>query len=123
MIFATDHDLIFIEGLTIDTVIGLYDWERTITQSVIIDLVLYSDTKRVANSHDLTQGIDYKKVSDDVTRWTQDMQAELVEELAEHLADQLFANYAVDKVTLKISKPTAIEQARGVGVQITRHRQ
>lgn len=120
MILATEDNVVFVEGLIVKSVIGLYDWERTITQPVTIDMILYTDTQQVAQNHDLATGVNYKAVCEDVTAWTQAMQAELVEELAEHLASQLLSKYQISKVTIKIGKPIAITEAELVGVQITR---
>ncbi len=122
MIFATNKDVVFIEELVVNTIIGIYNWERVTPQPVLIDLALFNDTQKVANDHSLLDGVNYKKVCEDVSQWTQAMQAELVEELAEYLADKLLANYPISKVTIKISKPIAIKQASKVGVQITRER-
>ncbi len=123
MIIATDEDVIFIEGLTVKAVIGLYDWERAIKQPVIIDMALYTNTKQVAQSHSLANGVNYKAVCNDVTNWTQTLQAELVEELAEHLANKLLDKYQISKVSIKIGKPIAITEANMVGVQITRYKE
>lgn len=120
MMFATTKDVVFIEGLTINTVIGVYNWERKIEQPVQMDIALFNDTHIVAESHNLANGVNYKSVCDDVTEWTKAMQPKLVEELAEHLANELLANYPVSKVTIKIGKPIAIASANLVGVQITR---
>ncbi len=120
MLFTTEKDVVFIEGLIIKTIIGLYKWERCIKQPIEIDVLLFTDTQKVAQSNDLKNGVNYKVVSDDLTEWTQKLKSELVEELAEELAKKLLKKYAINKVTLKISKPIAIKQASRVGVQITR---
>lgn len=120
MILPTEDNLVYIEGLTIKTVIGLYDWERKIKQPVVIDMVLYTDVDAVAQSHNLAKGVNYKAVCDDVTLWTQELKAELVEELAEHLAGKILAEYQVSKITIKVGKPIAITETKMVGVQITR---
>lgn len=120
MIFATNKDVVFVEGLTVKTVIGIYDWERVIEQPVVIDLALFSNTHQVAESHSLADGVNYKMVCDDVTAWTKLLKPKLVEELAEYLAKQLFDKYPISKVTIKIGKPIAITDANVVGVQITR---
>ncbi len=120
MLFTTDKDVVFIEGLTIKTIIGLYKIERFIKQPVEIDVLLFSDTQKVAKSNDLKNGVNYKAVCDDLSKWTQALKSELVEELAEQLAEKLLKKYAIKEVTLKISKPMAIKQASRVGVQITR---
>lgn len=123
MILPTEENVIFIEGLTVKAVIGLYEWERQITQPIFFDIALYTNTHQVAQSHNLAKGVNYKAVCDDVTEWTQAMQAELVEELAEHLASQLLDKYQISKVSIKIGKPIAITEANMVGVQITRYKE
>ena len=119
--FHTESDVVFVKGLTVEVVIGVYEWERAITQPLLIDIALETDISRAAVSDDVNDALNYKAVCDDVSDWCQVIQAQLLEHLAGQIADKLLAKYACQKITLSIGKPTAIQQADAVGVQITRY--
>ena len=116
----TESDVVFVKGLEVKAVIGVYDWERAITQPLRIDIALETDISKAAASDDVIDALNYKAVCDDVTEWCQSIQAQLIEHLAEAIAQKLLAGYPCTKVTLSIAKPTAIGAADAVGVQITR---
>ena len=117
----TESDVVFVKGLKVEAVIGVYDWERAITQPILIDIALETDISKAAASDDVTDALNYKAVCDDVSAWCQEIKAELLEHLAGQIADRLLANYSCHKLTLSVAKPTAIKQADAVGVQITRY--
>lgn len=116
----SEADVVFVKGLTVEAVIGVFDWERAITQPILIDIMLETDISQAALSDDVKDALSYKEVCDDVTEWCKDIKAKLLEYLAEQLADKLLAKYNCRKVTLSVAKPTAIKEANAVGVQITR---
>ena len=119
--FHTESDVVFVKGLTVEAVIGVYAWERAITQPLLIDIALETDINKAAVSDDVDDALNYKAVCDDVSEWCQTIKAQLLEHLAGRIADKLFAKYACHKITLSVAKPTAIQQADAVGVQITRY--
>lgn len=119
--FHTQSDVVFVKGLKVEAVIGVYEWERVITQPLLIDIALETDISRAAVSDDVSDALNYKAVCDDVSAWCQALKAQLLEHLAGKIADNLLAKYATHKVTLSIAKPTAIKPADAVGVQITRY--
>ncbi|MDE4453870.1 dihydroneopterin aldolase [Psychrobacter sp. DAB_AL62B] len=117
----TESDVVFVKGLKVEAVIGVYDWERAITQPILIDIALETDISKAAASDDVNDALNYKAVCNDVSAWCQEIKAELLEHLAGQIADRLLANYSCHKLTLSVAKPTAIKQADAVGVQITRY--
>ena len=119
--FHTQSDVVFIKGLKVEAVIGVFDWERAITQPLLIDIALETDISAAALSDDVSDALSYKEVCDDVSKWCKEIQAKLLEHLAGQISDKLFAKYDCQKITLSIAKPTAITQADAVGVQITRY--
>ncbi|AAZ19033.1 probable dihydroneopterin aldolase [Psychrobacter arcticus 273-4] len=121
--FHTQSDVVFVKALKVEAVIGVYEWERAITQPLLIDIVLETDISRAAASDDVNDALNYKEVCDDVSAWCQDIKAQLLEYLAGQIADKLLEKYPCHKITLSIAKPTAIKQADAVGVQITRYAQ
>ncbi|CAM3561247.1 7,8-dihydroneopterin aldolase [Psychrobacter glaciei] len=119
--FHTESDVVFVKGLKVEAVIGVYAWERAITQPLLIDIALETDISRAAVSDDVNDALNYKAVCDDVSAWCKEIQAKLLEHLAGQISDKLLAKYACHKITLSVAKPTAITQADAVGVQITRY--
>jgi len=119
--FYTESDVVFVKGLKVEAVIGVFDWERAITQPLLIDIALETDISRAAVSDDVSDALSYKEVCDDVSEWCKEIQAKLLEHLAGQISDKIFAKYDCQKITLSIAKPTAIAQADAVGVQITRY--
>ena len=119
--FHTQSDVVFVKGLKVEAVIGVYEWERAITQPILIDIAMETDISHAAVSDDVSDALNYKEVCDDVSAWCQAIKAKLLEHLAGQIADKLLEKYSCHKITLSIAKPTAIEQADAVGVQITRY--
>ncbi|WP_201584287.1 dihydroneopterin aldolase [Psychrobacter jeotgali] len=117
---STEADVVFIKGLKVEAVIGVYDWERAITQPLLIDIALETDISKAAISDEVKDALNYKAVCDDVSEWCKAIKAKLLEHLAEKIADKLLSKYSCQKVTLSLAKPTAIQAADAVGVQITR---
>ncbi|MGM8871722.1 dihydroneopterin aldolase [Psychrobacter sp. 2Y5] len=116
----SEADVVFVKGLTVEAVIGVFDWERAITQPILIDITLETDISKAALSDDVKDALSYKEVCDDVSIWCKEIKAKLLEHLAAQIAEKLLAKYYCQKVTLSVAKPTAIKEANAVGVQITR---
>ncbi len=113
-------DSVLIEGLAVETVIGVYDWEREVTQRLLIDLDLAWDNAVPAAQDDVAQALDYAAVSDRVCRYLQELQPQLLETAAEGLAACLQQDFGVRWLQLTIRKPGAVPQAQSVGVRIER---
>ena len=113
-------DIVFIEALEIDTVIGIYDWERQITQKVVLDIEMAFDNRRPAASDDIVDTLNYKDVSKRLIALVGESNFGLVESLAERCADILREEFGVPWLRLKLSKPGAVTGSRAVGVIIER---
>lgn len=113
-------DQILIEGLQLETVIGVYDWERSIRQALRLDLRLATDIRPAAASDDLSQTLDYKAISDRIIDFVEGTQHQLVETLAEQIAQLVMAEFGVTGLRLKLSKPGALPRADNVAVCIAR---
>lgn len=113
-------DIVFIRDLQIDTVIGVYEWERQIRQSLFLDIDMATDIRPAAASDDLSKTLDYKAVSDAVTELVQKSQFQLVETLAERVAALIQNDFNVPWLKLVVSKPGAVPTAKTVGVMIER---
>jgi dihydroneopterin aldolase len=113
-------DIIFLKDLKIETVVGIYDWERKIKQTVILDLEMATDVKKAASSDKIEDAIDYKAVAKRLIRFVGDSEFELVETLAERIAEIVLMEFGVTWVRLSLNKIGAIRGARDVGVVIER---
>ncbi len=114
-------DQVFIKGLQLDAVIGVYDWERTIRQPLVLDLDMAWDIRAAAAGDDLTATLDYAVVTERVQTLVQDSSFQLVETLAETVAALLHKEFGIRWLRLRVTKPTAIPTATGgVGVLIER---
>ena len=115
-------DTVFIEDLRIETVIGIYDWERQIRQVVAIDLEMAFDNTKPAATDRIEDTLDYKAVSKRLIAFVEASHFELVETLAERCAQIVLDEFGVTWLRLKLSKPGAVRGSRAVGVRIERGR-
>ncbi len=114
-------DIVFIDGLEVDTVIGVYDWERGIRQCLSLDLQMGWDIRPAAAGDALADALDYAAVSARVQDFAAQSRFQLVETFAERLAALLMAEFGIRWLRLRITKPGAVPAARGgVGVEIER---
>ncbi len=113
-------DTVFIEDLRIDAVIGIYDWERRVRQTLSFDIEMAFDNTVPAASDDIALTLNYKDVSKRLIDYVGASGFGLVETLAEHCAAILREEFGVRWVRLKLSKPGAVRGAKAVGVCIER---
>ena len=116
------QDIIFIHGLKLQTIIGCLPWEKEAPQTVIIDVDMVTDCLPAAKSDDIKHSVDYAQVTECIREYLNKKQHQLVETLAENLAQLLLKQFFIHQVTIKINKPAAIPDATAVGVVINRHR-
>lgn len=116
-------DKIFVQGLEVECVIGVWEWERQITQKLIIDLEMGWDISAAANSDALEDTLSYKDVAKRVNAFVVETQANLVETLAEGIAGLLQEEFGVPWCRVRINKRGAVTGARDVGVDIERGQQ
>ncbi|WP_254276802.1 dihydroneopterin aldolase [Halomonas sp. 3H] len=113
-------DLVLIEALGVDTVIGVYDWERTITQRLVLDLELATDIRPAAADDDIALTLDYAAISEHIADFAARHDFALVETFAERLADTLRQAFSIAWLRLTVRKPGAVSAAAAVGVRIER---
>ena len=116
-------DRVFIENLTVETVIGIFDWEREIRQTVALDLEMVFDIRKAAASDRIEDTLDYKSVAKRLIRFVEQSEFQLVETLAERCAEIVLAEFPVSWLRLRLSKPGAVRGSSAVGVIIERERQ
>ncbi len=113
-------DIIFIRDLRIDTVIGIYEWERAIKQTLAFDLEMATDIARSAASDNIDDTLNYKAVAKRVIAFVEDSEYLLVETLAERVAELVRQEFSVPWIRLTLNKGGAVRGAQGVGVVIER---
>ncbi len=113
-------DIIYLRDLRIDTVIGIFPWERAIRQTVSLDLEMGWDIRRAAESDHIDHALDYKAVAKRIIAFVEASEFQLVETLAERIAHLVLEEFAVPWLRLRVSKPGAIRGAQDVGVIIER---
>lgn len=115
-------DIIYLKDLRIDTVIGVYDWERKTRQTVILDIEMAADIKQAAVSDNIEDTLNYKAVAKRIIAFVSDSRFELVETLAEKTAEIIINEFSVPWVKLQVNKQGAVRGVRDVGVIIERGR-
>ncbi|MCG8324146.1 MAG: dihydroneopterin aldolase [Thiotrichales bacterium] len=115
-------DIIYLNDLRIDTVIGIYDWERRTRQTVVLDLEMGTDIRPAAASDDIEQALDYKAVAKRLIEFVSLSEFQLVETLAEKIAEIILTEFDVEWLKLRLNKQGALRGVRDVGVIIERKR-
>lgn len=113
-------DIIYLRDLRIDTVIGIYDWERRMKQTIILDLEMGTDIRKAANSDNIDDTLNYKAVAKRLMTYVGDSEFELVETLAERITEIIMTEFAVPWCRLSLNKKGAVRGVRDVGVIIER---
>lgn len=113
-------DIVYINDLKVDTVIGIFDWERRIRQNVSLDLEMATDIGKAAASDHIDDALDYKAIGKRLITFIQNSEYQLVETLAEKVASLVMAEFDVPWLKLRLSKPGALRGSRDVGVIIER---
>ncbi len=119
-VFDLTMDIIFLRDLRIETVIGIFDWERHIKQVVVLDLEMGADIRRAARSDSIEDTLDYKAVAKRLTAFVGDSRFQLVETLAERICELLLDEFHIPWVRLSVNKQGAVRGATDVGVVIER---
>jgi 7,8-dihydroneopterin aldolase/epimerase/oxygenase len=102
-------DLVSIRDLTVPAVIGVHNWEREITQTLLVSVDLAADVRKAAATDDLAGALDYSAVAHTVTSVLQDGRFRLIETAAERVAERLLAGYPVSWLRLELRKPIAAD--------------
>lgn len=113
-------DTIFLHDLKVETVIGIWGWERKIRQTVVVNLEMAADIRRAAKSDSVDDTLNYKAVAKRLQQFIAESEFQLVETLAERVADIVVGEFDVPWVRVQVSKPGAIRGSRDVGVRIER---
>jgi 7,8-dihydroneopterin aldolase/epimerase/oxygenase len=115
-------DRIYLRDLRTETIIGIYDWERKIRQTVSFDFEFPADVRRAAKTDQIEDTLNYKSVAKRVLAFVETSEYHLVETLAEEVARLILKEFSVEWVRVNLNKPGAVRGSRDVGVMIERSR-
>lgn len=113
-------DIVYIRDLKVDTIIGIYDWEREVRQTVSLDIEMAFDIRRAASTDNIEHTLNYKAVAKRLIAFIEGSEFLLVETMAEQAAEIVRNEFNVSWLRLRLSKPGAVRGARDVGVLIER---
>lgn len=113
-------DIIYINDLRIETIIGIYGWERRTRQTVVLDIEMGTDIRKASLSDDVEDTLNYKTVAERLFEFVGGSEFELIETLAEQISDILLNEFNVPWLRLKLNKQGALKGVRDVGVIIER---
>ena len=113
-------DIVFIHDLQIETVIGIYEWERKIRQTISLDLEMATDIGKAAKSDNIDDALSYHTVAKRLIDFVEASEFELVEALAEKICSIILEEFEVPWVKLTLHKPGAVRGSKSVGVIIER---
>jgi dihydroneopterin aldolase len=113
-------DKIFIHALKTETIVGIFDWERQVKQTVLLDIEVSADIRKAAFTDSIDDTLNYKRVAKRVLGFIEESSFHLVETLAEHVAMLILEEFGVSWVSITLSKPGAIRSSRDVGVMLER---
>ena len=119
---ALPPDRIEILGVSVPAIIGIFDWERKVRQTVVLDLVLETDLRRPGRTDRFEDALDYKAVSKRVQALVKASRYKLIEAMADAVARALLDEFGARRATVRVEKPGALRGARTVAVSITRTR-
>jgi dihydroneopterin aldolase len=113
-------DIVYIRALQIETLIGIYDWERSVRQVVVLDLEMGTDIRRAAASTRIDDALNYAAIAQRLGEFVGGGSFLLIETLAEQCAELVMSEFGVPWLRLRLAKPTAVAAAQEVGVVIER---
>jgi dihydroneopterin aldolase len=113
-------DIVYIRDLRIETIIGIFDWEREVKQIVSLDLQMAHDIQKAAATDDIEHALDYKSVAKRLINFIEASEFLLVERMAEEIARIVLEEFSVPWLRLRVSKPGALRGSKDVGIIIER---
>lgn len=119
---STVNDVIYLHDLRVEAIIGIFEWERRVKQTIVIDLDMATDIHKAASSDNIQDTLDYKAVAKRIMAFVESSRFELVETLAERIAETVMQEFSVPWLRLRLNKQGAVRGARDVGIIIERAR-
>ena len=113
-------DIVYIRDLRIETIIGIYQWEREVKQTVSFDLEMAHDIRKAAATDDIAFVLNYKSIAKRLIKFIEESEFLLVERMAEEVAGIVMNEFNVPWLRLRVSKPGALRGSQDVGIVIER---
>jgi FolB domain-containing protein len=113
-------DIIFIDNLQVQGILGVHLHEQRVPQNIIISAKVTTDITQAAESDDICKTINYSTLVKDIIHFIEEHHFLTVEALIEALAKKILLKDKVEKIWLRIEKPNAVPEAETVGIEITR---
>ena len=113
-------DIVFIRDLEVETVIGVFDWERKILQKLVFNIELGTDFSKAARSDELDDTLNYKAIAHAIEDLVKESSYKLVEALIEAVADMVISEFSVKWLAITLDKPGAVSCSKSVGVKVER---
>ncbi len=113
-------DIVYIKDLRVETIIGIYDWERQVRQIVSINLEMAHDISEAGRTDDIEYALNYKTISKRLQSFIEESEFLLIEKMAEEICRIVRDEFGVPWVRLQLSKPGALRGATDVGLLIER---
>jgi len=113
-------DKVFIRGLEVEGIIGIFQWEREVKQIISVDIEMDFDNKKAAKSDSIEDALNYKSVGKRITYFVKNSKFQLVETLAENISKIILKEFPVTNVRVTLSKPGALRGSDSVGISIKR---
>ena len=113
-------DKILIQNLRMQGILGVNDWERATLREIVVNVTLFTDTRRGAQSDDIADCVDYSQTAKEIRALVEGTRRFTVEALTEDIANLCLSRPGVQKVTVRVEKPGAVTGAESVGVEIER---
>ena len=113
-------DKVFIRGLEVEGIIGIFQWEREVKQIISVDIEMDFDNKKAAKSDSIEDALNYKPVGKRITSFVKNSKFQLVETLAENISKIILKEFPVNNVRVTLSKPGALRGSDSVGISIKR---
>jgi dihydroneopterin aldolase len=119
---SISRDIVYIRDLKVETIIGIFDWERQIKQTVSIDIEMATDIAKAAKSDHIDDAINYKAVGKRIIQFVEESEYQLIETMVETIAQIVLKEFNVNWLRLRVSKPGALRGAKDVGLVIEREK-
>jgi len=116
-------DRILIRDLRVRGILGINPEERVNEQEILVNAVLWADTRAAGQSDEIDDAVNYRTVAKALIEHIRNGKPMLVERLVQELVDVCFATESrIVQVEMTVEKPGALRHARSVGISITRRR-
>jgi 7,8-dihydroneopterin aldolase/epimerase/oxygenase len=120
MMASESSDIIYVRELRVGAVIGVYEWEQRIKQTICLDLEMAADIRKAAASDAIEDTLNYKAVAERVSGYVEESRFNLIETLAERVCAILLEEFRIPWAKVTVGKPGAAQGSREVGVVIER---